>query len=85
MSFRKILAECLGLPQSASDDELASVLADVMAPKFEQAPTGGKKFVDMVADVMASEKNLSYGDACAKVSRENPDAYVAHMAESSLN
>ena len=87
MSFRKVLAEALGLPETATDDALASALADIMAPKFEatnHSPTGGKSFVDMAADLMASE-SLSFADACAKVSRENPDAYFAHRAMSELN
>ena len=46
----------------------------------ELAPEPVKSFGEMVSAVMASE-NLSYGDACSKISRERPDLYAEHRAQ----
>ena len=84
-NVRKVLADALGLPETSTDDELANGLANVLAPKFEQAPTGSKKFVDIVADYLASDDKLTYGDAASKASLLHPESYSLHVKEASLN
>ena len=75
--FRTIVTAAAGLPLTATDDQIATALADMIRPRVEHrqlTEPSAKSFGDMVASVMASE-NISYADAASKVSRERPDLY----------
>jgi hypothetical protein len=87
--FRKIVTAAVGVSANASDDEIATALADLLRPKVEQRQLAeqaehAKSFSDLVASVIASE-NISYSEAASKVSRERPDLYFAHREQASLN
>jgi hypothetical protein len=90
MSFRKIITSAVGVPESATDDEIATAMAEIIRPGSttdaanlrDSQPTS--TFAEMVTRVMANEK-LNYGDAASKVSRERPDLYAAHVDDSRLS
>jgi hypothetical protein len=91
--FRKIVSAAVGCSPTASDDEIATALAEMLRPGSSTATAQGqgpgitttrKTFTEMVSAVMATE-NISYGEAASKVSRERPDLYALHCQAADIN
>jgi hypothetical protein len=88
MSVKTILAKALGMPEDSTDEQLATKLADVIAPQvpvLPAVPEDPQGTFHSLAKRLSEAKGISLGDAYSLVSREAPDYYSRVRDAADLN
>lgn len=93
MSFRKILTTAVGVPETASDDEIAKAMAELMNPPAPrgsispqiQASDDAQERYRALAEATAKAKNISLNDAYSLVSRDNPEIWNQARQAADIN
>jgi hypothetical protein len=88
MTARKILTAALGLPETATDDQMAAKLADIMAPKFEASmalSVDPEMEFHRLASQMSATMGISLADSYSLVSRECPTLHERYAARARMN
>jgi hypothetical protein len=82
MSFRKIITSAVGVPESATDDEIAYALAEIIHPQVPGSTTGAANLRDdpqaefeKLAELYAKTHSVSLAEGYRQVSIQAPTLY----------